>query len=113
MRSTLREDQVTDNEFLSPEEYEGMHNRDSYTELTRDTLGNIITIEEWYSTNKLRKLKEINIYRTDDVIDHVLTTIYNYTTGSGITATISGTLYRHEDFMYKNIDDRDNDMEGI
>ena len=114
MRSRLREYQVTDEEFLSPSEHEGLHNRDSYVELLRDTDGNVTNIEEWYDDSKSRKIKDIEIFRNNWVVTHTITSLYDYTTGSGIIATVTGTVTRDLNYLLSSTkDERDYDMEGI
>lgn len=113
MRSTIREYQVKDSEFISPPEHEGLHNHDDYISITRDSYGNIVKVEEWYDSTLTRKISELIIYRTGDIIDYVETNIYDYTTGSGIVATVTGTITRINDYIIHTQDFRDNDMEGI
>ena len=46
MRSVIREEQVFDSDFVSPEEHEGLHDRDLYSELTRLN-GKVYSVDEW------------------------------------------------------------------
>jgi hypothetical protein len=50
-RSQIREEQVLDVEFVSPEEHEGLHDRDLYVEYSR-TGRKVSSIDVWSDETK-------------------------------------------------------------
>jgi hypothetical protein len=111
-RSLIREDQAEDAEFVSPEEHEGLHNRDSYIELIREH-NKVVIINEWRDITKTFMISSTAIERSSGKVSKIVKTIYNYDDGTSIIATITGTINRYGN----NVSDiefiRDVDMEGI
>lgn len=112
-RSTLREDQVMDSEFVSPEEHESLHDRDKYIEILRNN-NKVITINEWSDITKTFMFSSTAIERTEAKISKIIKTIYDYNDGVSVVATITGTVHRQNGASVSSIEfTRDVDMEGI
>lgn len=112
MRSRIRENQVLDKEFISPEEHEGLHNRDAYIEIVRAN-GKVIRVDKWRDSSKLHQVSSTAVSRLENKILGTKKFIYDYATGSSIIATVTGTLVRSHGKVVSIIYTRDNDMEGI
>ena len=112
MRSKIRELQVLDNEFVSPEEHEGLHNKDRYVEIVR-AHGKVVKIDEWRTFSKIHKISSTAIIRSGNVVLRTEKSVYDYVTGLDVIATVTGTLVRINGKVISIIYERDNDMEGI
>jgi len=112
MRSKIRKEQVFDVDFVSPEEHEGLHDRDTYIEVTR-LQGKVSQIDEWRTILKTHKVSSTAIIRFDNIVIRTEKIIYDYVTGSGVIATITGTIMRDNGQVVAVEYERDNDMEGI
>ncbi len=112
MRSVIREEQVFDSDFVSPEEHEGLHDRDLYSELTRLN-GKVYSVDEWRDITKTFKISSTVFIRSGRHISKTIKSIYDYDTGTYIIATITGTINRHHGKVINIEYERDFDMEGI
>jgi len=112
-RSVLREEQVLDTEFVSPEEHEALHDYDKYIEIIRE--GNkVVAINEWRDSTKTFMISSTAIERTGAKVSKTIKTIYDYYDGVSVVATVTGTIYRQEGNSVSSIEFiRDVDMEGI
>lgn len=112
-RSTLREDQVMDSEFVSPEEHEALHDRDNYVEIIRSN-NKVVTINEWRDTTKTFMISSTAIERVGgSKASKIIKTIYDYYDGVSIIATITGTIHRQGENVSGIEFTRNIDMEGI
>lgn len=111
-RSTLRESQVFDSDFVAPEEHEGLHDRDLYVELLR-SYGKVVQVDEWSDVTKTKQISSTVLTRQLGKVHKTIKSIYDYSTGTSIIATVTGTINR----VYGQVVDieytRDNDMEGL
>ncbi len=111
-RSKIRETQVADIEFLSPEEHEGLHDRDIYIEISRSN-NKVSSIDEWVDDTKAKKISSTAIIRTNNKVTSTVKQIYDYDTGTIIIATVTGTIHRQSGKIYSMTYNRDIDMEGV
>ncbi len=112
MRSVIREGQVYDSDFVSPEEHEGLHDRDAYVEISRLN-GKVSNIDEWRDTTKTFKVSSTAFIRSGRLVSQTIKSIYDYDTGTIVIATVTGTINRFNGKIVNVEHDRDFDMEGI
>ena len=112
MRSVIRENQVSDSEFVSPQEHEGLHDKDLYTEISR-VLGKVYKIEEWRDITKTFKVSSTAFIRSGKQVSQTIKSIYDYETGTTVIATVTGTTTRHLGNIVSVEYTRDFDTEGV
>jgi len=112
MRSVIREEQVFDSDFVSPEEHEGLHDRDLYSELTYLN-GKVYSVDEWRDVTKVFKVSNTVFIRSGKHVSQTIKSIYDYDTGTSIIATVTGTINRSNGKVVNIEYDRNFDMEGI
>jgi len=112
MRSVIREEQILDSDFVSPEEHGGLHDRDSYSELNRLN-GKVYRIDEWRDITKIFKISSTVFIRSGKHISQTIKSIYDYDTGTSIIVTVTGTINRFNNKAVNIEYNRDFDTGGI
>ena len=96
---------ITDGRYDSP------YDQDTHIEITRSS-GKVTIIDEWDGIDKTKLISSTALTRQGAKVTHIVKSIYDYATGSGIIATVTGTIYRTEGKVSSIVFDR-NDVEGI